>query len=128
MGVRIGSVRHTDCYLRRASRFGLNLFGDVFVGHPVQLPYHEHFALRYKTLYSENPRLRGYLYAALKSNSGVLEGYENLQVQRGNVRTVDDPEYNGQVYFENSKGTVSIREWTMARVRVAFQAEIAPIA
>ena len=100
---------------------GWNLFGDVFIGQPVQLPYYKHFALRYKTLDSENPRLRNYLYAALKSNSGVLEGYENLQVKRGDVRTVDDPDYNGEVYFENSKGTVSIREWTMARVRVAFQ-------
>jgi Bacterial membrane protein YfhO len=102
---------------------GWNLFGDVFVGHPVQLPYYTHFALRYKTLYSENPRLRGYLYAALKSNSGVLEGYENLQVQRGNVRTVEDPDYKGEVYFENSKDTVSFSEWTMARVRVTFQVD-----
>ena len=102
---------------------GWNLFGDVFIGQPIQLPYYKHFALRYKTLDSENPRLRGYLYAALKSNSGVLEGYENLQVQRGNVRTVEDPDYKGEVYFENSKDTVSVLEWTMARVRVAFRVD-----
>jgi hypothetical protein len=100
---------------------GWSLFGDVFIGHPVHLPYYKHFALRYKTLDSENPRLRSYLYAALKSNSGILEGYENLQVNRGNVRTVDDPDYSGEAYFENSKDMVSIREWTMARLRVAFQ-------
>jgi hypothetical protein len=102
---------------------GWNLFGDVFIGRPVQLPYYNHFALRYKTLGSENPRLRGYLYAALKSNSGVLEGYENLQVQRGQVRTLEDPDYNGEVYLANSKKTVSISEWTMARVKATFQVD-----
>jgi hypothetical protein len=100
---------------------GWNLFGDVFVGRPIQLPHHEQFALRYKTLESENPRLRGYLYPLLKSNSGVLEGYENLQVKRGDVRTVDDPNYRGEAYLENSKDRVVIRDWTMARVKVAFQ-------
>ena len=84
---------------------GSNFFGDVFIGQPIQLPYYKHFALRYKTLDSENPRLRGYLYAALKSNSGVLEGYENLQVQRGNVRTVEDPDYKGEVYFGKTRKT-----------------------
>ena len=77
---------------------GWNLFGDVFIGQPIQLPYYKHFALRYKTLDSENPRLRGYLYAALKSNSGVWratkifryngETYEQLRILITKVRFI----------------------------------------
>jgi len=102
---------------------GWSLFGDVFIGRPVQLPQFEQFALRYKTIGSENPRLRNYLYPLLESNSGVLEGYENLQLKRGDVRSIDGPLYRGEVYFENSSEPVVIQKWTMSRVKVAFETQ-----
>ena len=104
---------------------GWNLFGDIFVYPPIELPRHEQFATRYKTLPIYFPGMLSYVYPALSSNSGVLEGYENIAVTRGDVRTVDDAAYRGEAYLDSSRGAVSIREWTMSRVKVAFRVNAA---
>lgn len=100
---------------------GWKLFGDIFIYTPVQLPHHQHFATRYTQINTYFPMMYSCLYPLLRVNSGVLKGYENIQVKRGAVRTVDDPNYRGEAYLESSKETVSIRGWTMARVKMAFQ-------
>jgi hypothetical protein len=100
---------------------GWNLFGDIFVCRPHQLPRHEQFAIRYQDISICSPPMYSYLYPLLKSNSGVLEGYENLKLKRGKVQTVNDPDYKGEAYLETTGDAVSIREWTMARVNIAFQ-------
>ena len=100
---------------------GWNLFGDIFVSRPIELPYHRQFATRYKEITINFPIMYSYLYPALGSNSGVLYGYENIGVRRGKVRTADDADYRGEAYLESSQDTVSIRDWTMSRVRVAFR-------
>jgi uncharacterized membrane protein YfhO len=64
-----------------------------------------------------------YVYPLIAANSGALEGYENIQVKRGKVRTVDDPDYKGEAYLETSGDPASIREWSMARVKIAFQVD-----
>jgi len=100
---------------------GWKLFGDIFICTPIPLPYNQHFATRYTQINTYFPTMYSYLYPLLGANSGVLEGYENIQVQRGEVRTVDDLNYRGEAYLETSVDAVSIRGWTMARVRIAFQ-------
>ena len=106
-------------YLELAT-LGWALFGNVFIGKPVKLPPHADFAQRYETIASRDPRLRGYLYPLLASNSGVLQGYENLEVKRGEVRIVGDPAYRGEVYLRNAGGSASIKEWTMERATVSL--------
>jgi hypothetical protein len=100
---------------------GWRLFGDVFICTPVPLPHYQNFALRYTQINTYFPTMYSYLYPLIAANSGVLEGYENIQVKRGKVRTVDDPDYKGEAYLETSGDPASIREWTMARVKIAFQ-------
>jgi hypothetical protein len=102
---------------------GWKLFGDVFICTPVPLPHYQNFALRYTQINTYFPTMYSYLYPLLAANSGVLEGYENIQVKRGKVRTIDDPDYKGEAYLETSGDQASIREWTMARVKIAFQVD-----
>jgi hypothetical protein len=100
---------------------GWRLFGDIFICTPIPLPYYQHFATRYTQINTYFPTMYSYLYPLLAANSGVLEGYENIQVKRGKVQTVNDPDYKGEAYLRSSQGAVSIRDWTMARVKIAFQ-------
>ena len=59
----------------------------------------------------------------LASNSGYLDGYENVTVPRGNVARVGDPNYRGQVYLQNSPSPVKIHRWTMSSIEVEFDAK-----
>jgi hypothetical protein len=101
---------------------GWKLFGDVFICTPIQLPHYQNFALRYTQINTYFPTMYSYVYPLIAANSGVLEGYENIQLKRGKVQTVDDPDYKGEAYLETSGDPASIREWTMARVKIAFYA------
>lgn len=100
---------------------GWNLFSDIFVCQPRDVPHHEQFAqrfadddaVRYPSMYSAD-------YPYLLSNSGVLRGYENIAVTRGKVRIEGDPDYRGEAYLEGSHGTAKIADWSMSRVKVAL--------
>lgn len=107
-------------YLELAA-LGWTLFGDIFVCRPVELPHYQQFATRYPQLNTYFPTMYSYLYPLMKSNSGVLEGYENIHVPRGDVKTTNDPGYRGEAYLQNSQSAVSVSEWTMARVKLAFK-------
>jgi hypothetical protein len=102
---------------------GWSLFGDIFVCRPIPLPHHETFAMRYNQINTYYPIMYSYVYPLLESNSGALEGYENVQVRRGGVLKVDDVGYRGEAYLESSRHPVTIREWTMARVKVGFEVD-----
>lgn len=103
---------------------GRNLLSDIFVHAPRPVPHHEQFAqrfadddpIRYPTMYSA-------LCPYLRSNSGVLRGYENIAVPPGDVRIEGDPDYRGEVYLEDSQGTAEITDWSMSRVKVALDVD-----
>jgi len=62
------------------------------------------------------------MYPRLIANWGGVDGYENLNVVTGRVRTTGDPDYRGEVYVDGSDGTVTLTSWTMASVRVSVRA------
>jgi hypothetical protein len=97
---------------------GWTLWGDIFVYRPVPLAHHERFATRYDRLGPYSPGMYSYTYPALVANSGVLEGYENIQVPQGAVLTEGDPRYRGEAYLLSGGSPVTIRDWRMAAVQV----------
>lgn len=104
---------------------GWKLFDDIFVCKPRVLasaPSPE-FAIRVRTTAHRDPRMMSCVYPVLKSNSGVLEGYENLAVPQGGVRLAGSPGYRGESYLEQEKGEARIEDWSMARVKVALSVE-----
>jgi hypothetical protein len=62
------------------------------------------------------------LYPLLKSNTGVVEGYENLAVPRGRITREGQPDYRGEAFLEQGTGKAEIQEWTMSRVKVSLSA------
>lgn len=103
---------------------GWKLFDDIFVSKPRVLPVvrEQEFATRIHTTAHRDPRMMSYLYPFLKSNTGVLEGYENLAVPQGHIRLEGKPGYRGECYLEESDGSAKIQKWTMNRVKVAITA------
>ncbi len=104
------------------SATGWRLFDDIFVCRPqFEVPASPpEFAIRVRTTANRDPRMMSSLYPYLKSNTGVLNGYENLAVAQGGVKIEGEPGYRGEVYLEQGTGRAEIADWTMARVRVAL--------
>lgn len=74
---------------------------------PNRIEENQTFAQRYDiTIY--NNMAHSNMYPAFLSNSGVLDAYEVIHVNRGHVLTVFDPEYKGEMYLDKGKGSVSI--------------------
>jgi hypothetical protein len=98
---------------------GWNLFSDVFVCQPRKVPHYTEFAQRYPDDDAiRYPSMYSAVYPYLLGNSGVLQGYENIAVERGKIRLSSDPDYRGEAYLEGSHGTAEIAEWSMSRVKV----------
>lgn len=60
-------------------------------------------------------------YSHFVANIGVPQGYENMSVKRGNIRTKNGPDYRGEVWLDevshdDEKGEVTVLDWTMSRV------------
>jgi len=101
---------------------GWNLFSDVFVCQPREVPHNEQFAQRHADDDAiRHPSMYSALYPYLLSNSGVLREYENVAVKPGKVRITTDPDYRGEAYLEDSHGTAEIAEWSMSRVKVRLR-------
>jgi len=102
---------------------GWSVWGDVFVYPRVPLAAHQTFATRFDRLDTNYPGMYSYTVPLIAANSGAREGYENIQVSRGAVRTATDPGYRGEAYLDSGASPVTITNWTMsavgAKVRVA---------
>jgi hypothetical protein len=100
------------------------LFGDIFVCQAPAMPLEERqdFATRVRTTAQRDPRMMSYLYPFLMSNTGVLEGYENLAVPRGLIRLEGQPGYRGECYLEKGTASAEIENWSMSRVTIAVSA------
>jgi hypothetical protein len=64
------------------------------------------------------PVMTSDVYSHLMDNRGILVGYENMAVKRGQVRLADAPDDRGMAWIEGSAGTAEISKWTMAQVTV----------
>jgi hypothetical protein len=103
------------------------LFDDTFVCKPRANPpvNRQEFATRVQTTAHWDPRMMSCLYPFLKSNTGVLEGYENLRVPRGRIILEGKPGYRGESFLEAGTGRAEIVDWTMNRVKVAVSVDSA---
>jgi hypothetical protein len=102
---------------------GWTLFSDIFICDPrapdaagLRIVPARAFAVRMAESRFYYPVMTSCVYPRLMSNSGVLQGYENLSVPRGDVRTTRDRDYRGEIYLLGDQGTVHLRRWTMSRV------------
>lgn len=106
---------------------GWRLFSDAFVIPPAAPSTQSNeFVQAIPEGFASNPFpgvMYSYLYPYLLANVGNLNGYENMQVRSGEVKTVRDPDYRGEVYLEANRGTAKIRKWTMSRVGIEVDAE-----
>jgi hypothetical protein len=107
---------------------GWTLFGDIFICDPaapraagLRIVPHRDFAVRMRESRFYHPVMTSCLYPRLMSNTGVVQGYENLAVPQGDVRVAGTPGYRGEVYLLQSEGTLAVRNWTMSRVRADIQ-------
>jgi hypothetical protein len=101
------------------------LFDDIFIIRPRVMPTTERrdFATRVRTTAHRDPRMMSCLYPLLMSDTGVLEGYENLAVPRGRITLEGRPDYRGEAFLEQGTGKAEIQEWTMSRVEVSLSVD-----
>lgn len=104
---------------------GRSLFSQVFrIPPPVTAPF-DTFAHRPAPPEASSlvpATMKSLLVPALRSNSGTLNGYENLSIPKGQVRSVDDPEYRGEAYFTEEESRAAITRWTMSTQEIAVTA------
>jgi hypothetical protein len=136
LGTLLERVREGPIHLRRSiavalplmlfgelAILGWGLFRDVFVLPPLVVVPQAEFAQRYTERIASGTPEGAYALVTesnmvdhMLSNSGTLDAYENLTVPRGEVRTVGEPAYRGELYLEAGRGSVDIDSWTMSRV------------
>ena len=101
---------------------GWNLFSDVFVCQPHEVPRYGQFAQRFEDEDAiRSPSMYSAHYPYLPGNSGVLREYENIAVPRGEVRVTTDTGYRGEAYLDGSHGTAEVSDWSMSRVKVRLE-------
>ncbi len=101
---------------------GWNLFSDVFVCQPHEVPHYGQFAQRFEDEDAiRSPSMYSAHYPYLLGNSGVLREYENIAVPRGEVRVTSDAGYRGEAYLDGSHGTAEVSDWSMSRVKVRLE-------
>ena len=104
---------------------GWRFQSETFVLEPIEPPAHESFAQRYPSKTSGHfyyDIMYSSMLPYLETNSGMLDGYENVHVPKGKVKTVHHPDYRGEVFVESGRGSARIVDWTMAKVTVETDA------
>jgi hypothetical protein len=106
---------------------GWGLFRDVFVLPPLAGAPPLEFAQRYPDRFAAGTPESAYalvtesnMVGHMLSNSGTLDAYENLTIPRGDVKTVDEPAYRGEVYLESGRGEIEVTSWAMSRIEVTL--------
>ena len=86
-----------------------SIFWNAFRVDPIELPVQNFFAQRYrKARFYKEYLTNSSIYPIFLSNSGILEAYEVLQVDKGDVKIPGEPGYRGEQYFDSPRG-----EWEM---------------
>jgi hypothetical protein len=99
-------------------------FTSTFSIPPVTRNEHAQFAQRYGSVKLKSTKnLRSSMYPIFLSNSGILDGYEVMNVKKGDVLIESDPGYRGEVYLLQSGGNVSMKSFSPNRIVVDFTVE-----
>jgi uncharacterized membrane protein YfhO len=59
------------------------------------------------------------MYPIFLSNSGILDGYEVVNIKRGDVRTVADAVYKGETYLKNGFGNVVLEYFSPNKIIIS---------
>jgi len=85
------------------SSVSLPLWNNIFNIKPPQIAKYSTFKQRFRDYNLWMGSSRSSMYPALLSNSGVLNSYEVLGVQKGDVKIFGESSYRGEVYLINNK-------------------------
>lgn len=99
------------------------LFSDVFVIPPLPTTHYPNFATRHR--FNENYAflMGSCLTRRLRSNSGVLKGYEIIAVKRGDIRIEARPDYLGEAYLASREPDVKITKWTTGAQTIEIEVD-----
>jgi len=101
------------------------IFKSAFRIPPVQITANDSFQQRFNNFnFHKKERINSYdydtsyssMYPIFLSNSGILEAYEVVSVEKGEVRTISDPGYRGEIYLEYSRGNVVMEYFSPNRI------------
>lgn len=82
-----------------------SIFWNAFRVEPVQLRPESSFAYRHREArYQEEYVTNSSIYPVFLSNSGLVEGYEVMQLPKGDIRVLGEPGYRGEHYFDFPRG------------------------
>lgn len=100
------------------------IFKNAFRIPSVKVTRNDHFAQRYRDMNLYEKQLsRSSQYPIFLSNSGIVDAYEIVYVKRGEVRTVLDQDYRGEVYLDKSQGRVLMKYFSPNKLVVDVDAE-----
>jgi len=95
---------------------------------PIEEIEHARFAQRYDSVnLNGKNNTRSSMYPIFLSNSGILDGYEVVNVKKGDVRIESHPEYRGEVYLLRSNEDVFIKSFSPNKIVVDFTVNNADI-
>jgi len=95
---------------------------------PIEEIEHARFAQRYDSInLSGKNNTRSSMYPIFLSNSGILNGYEVVNIKKGDVRIESHPEYRGEVYLLRSNKGVFIEYFSPNKIVVDFTVKNADI-
>lgn len=90
---------------------------------PKKIKNYKTFAQRYRYMDTNNKYFHSNLYPVFLSNSGVINGYEVMQIDKGDLATTSSPAYKGEAYLANDGGSASIAEFSPNKIVVDVYAK-----
>jgi len=84
------------------------LLKNTFTVKPAEIKKQSEFRQRYRDFNLFPEKSKSSMYPALLSNSGIINAYEVINVDKGNVMTISDYSYRGEVYLAQDKGSAKI--------------------
>lgn len=98
------------------------IFKNAFRVKPIEIEKEQLFHQKYKQKYFCDPEIcRSSIYPIFLSNAGILNAYEVVMVNRGDVRVQSDPDYRGEVYLARSGRPVSLEYFSPNRILVSVE-------
>lgn len=94
------------------------LLSGIFTIRPPEIKKYSEFKQRFWDFNLFPGKSRSSMYPALLSNSGIINSYEVISIIRGNVKTVKDPGYKGEVYFFNTNNKVESILFSPNRLKI----------
>lgn len=100
-----------------------SILRQAFVVAPMRLQEHAEFRQRYDSANFYPGISRSAMYPVFLSNSGILDAYEVSHVKKGNVLTIHNPGYRGEVYLAGGKGSAAMVSFSPNKIVVAVNAD-----